>query len=132
MISASLSERVLRNIFVDSDSPFYNFGFAISLHSSTGPADGATEITGPSYLRALVGHGDAYWSVGARSVSNSLEIVFPITNEDEAWPPVRAAGLWGAEHSLFLWYAAFASGEHFIASGDNLFIPAGGLVLSFV
>jgi hypothetical protein len=133
VISASLTETIMRGIFVDSTSKFSEYGFAVSLHSSTGPIDGATEVDGPSYQRAIMGHGDAYWNIGARQVSNALEIVFPITGEDEAWPPIRALGLWGLyqQSSVFLWYAAFTSGEHFVASGDNLFIPAGGLVLGF-
>jgi hypothetical protein len=133
VISASLSEAIMRGIFLDSNSIYARYGFGVSLHSSTGPIDGATEVNSPSYQRAIIGHGDAYWNVGARVVSNALEIVFPITGEDEAWPPVRALGLWGLEQqsSVFLWYAAFTSGEHFVASGDNLFIPAGGLVLGF-
>lgn len=131
MISASLSETVMRGIFADSTSAYAVYGFAVSLHTSTGPIDGATEVVAPSYHRAVMGHGAAYWHVGSRQVVNAVEIVFPITKATEVWPPVRALGLWGAQNANFLWYAAFTSGEHSIASGDNLFIPVGGLVLGF-
>ena len=131
MIAASLSEYVLRKIFIDMDSPFHQLGFALSLHTDISQIDGSTEIDSPSYARAVIGHGDAYWALGSRVVTNALEVVYPATADDETWPSARSVGLWGLDTNRFLWSVSFDVGSYTVGLGDRLVIPAGGMVIGF-
>jgi hypothetical protein len=129
MMSASLSEAVMRRIFLDINSPYAQSGFSASLHSDVTQEDGTTEIAAPTYARAVIGHGEGYWSIGARTVQNRLEIVFPASGLTDLWPPARSIGLWSLDTSTFLWSVPFDIGEYTVSTGDRLVIPSGGLVV---
>lgn len=129
MMSASLSETVMRRIFLDSDSPYALAGFSVSLHGEVSQSDGATEINAQTYARAVYGQGEGYWALGARTVQNKLEIVFPASGASEYWPAVRSIGLWSMDSKLFLWSVAFDIGTVTIGGGDRLVVPVGGLVM---
>ena len=129
MMSASLAESVMRRIFLDDTSPYSLSGFSVSLHTDVTQESGTTEISAPTYARAVIGQGEGYWSIGARTVQNKLEIVFPASGLEEMWPPVRSIGLWALDVKMFLWSVPFDIGEYTVSTGDRLIIPSGGLVV---
>jgi len=129
MMSASLAEAVMRRIFLDDTSPYSSSGFAVSLHTDVTQESGTTEISAPTYARAIIGQGEGYWSIGARTVQNKLEIVFPASGLTDMWPAARSVGIWALDTSQFLWSVPFDIGEYTVSTGDRLVIPSGGLVV---
>lgn len=132
MISSDLSTMILDYILVAPNSPFIEAGFSVSLHQG-GTSSGLTgELTDVSYQRGSIGCGPGFWEVGSRSAVNETEIYFPATAADEMWRGIRMAGVWSVSSGKFLFGCDFDESGLYVGLGDRLYIPTGGLVLSFV
>lgn len=128
MIEAYAADVMLASVFLDASSPFSLSGFALSLHTDT-VASGAAEIAATSYTRALIGHGPSFWYPGAKSMTNRIELRFPILAYDtEVWRSVRSVGLWSLDTGVPLWPLPVDAGAVTVTYPDLAVIPAGGLV----
>lgn len=133
MIAVETAELVLRHLFLSEKSPFADGGswFSVALHSEQSLITPDSELTGGGYQRAYYGGGEAWWRLSARSIVNSQEIRFPEAVVGQAWQPVRALALWSSIGDRPVWSVRFDSGSVTVNGGDQLVIPAGGVVLGF-
>ena len=131
MISSDLAEVLFTYIMIDPGSPYSDTGFEISLHHAGDSGDLTDELAEPSYARAFIAAGPGSWAVGQRSVISLVDIVFPATSADEYWRGVRSHGLWSADTSQLLFGGIFDDPGLYVGDGDQLVIPAGGLVYRF-
>jgi hypothetical protein len=133
VIGPYLSELLLRYVFVDPGSPFAETGFLASLHTEGTASGVGTELVAPSYSRLSLGQGPEFWEVGARSVSSTVDIVFPdLAEAEEAWRGIRSIALWPPDAGAWLLAMQFDDPGLFVDFPDRLRIPAGQLQWRFV
>lgn len=131
MMGQTVAADLLRQVFVSSSSKWSGW-LSVSLHVDNVNPGPSNEISSPSYDRAIYATGPDYWAVGARSVSNAADIIWPAVGPTEQWPAVRSVALWADSNGELLWDQAVdptASETTVLLAGNRFVIPPGGLVL---
>jgi hypothetical protein len=131
VIGTVLANGILDMIFVNAKSPFIVNGFEASLHTSAAVDAGANEVRSPSYTRAKIGGGPAFWTVSMRSAYNLVDIAFPTLAEGEYIRGIRTMVLWDVGSATPMFTTSIDEPGFDLSPGNRLVVPAGGLVYGF-